>query len=582
MKLFKISNIALLIVLSSSMLFNSCTDLEEQIIDEIISEDINTVAGAELSLLASTYDKGEGIFANYGGTWCLQQMTTDEALLPARGEDWYDGGKWKTLHEFNWNENSPKVRDNWNNLNKAVAQAASTIDVLKNSSIPQKEQYLAEAKGLWVLYTYNIVDLFGQIPYRDPMNLSYSDVPEILNSVDALNICVTMLEEIIPSLAEFGQQSTHAGRFTKEAAYALLAKIYLNMAVYEDRYNESASFDFVSSGYMDEVIKYCDMLISSSKFELEDDYFEIFGVDNNNSSENIFAVIQKATGSNRGQNDFTYLSMGRNQKANPDNNRGSNATCTTPDYFATWDNNRTDPRFHKHTVKNGGVAFRNDGTDVSLPYNGVFHFNRGFQEGQQYGPIITDGAFEMDPNNSSNVLVQTLYTEKTPDLLLDFTRELNFDNSASAAFSQNQINRGIRVFKQEYDAENTRKYGGVDIAVFRLGMIYTMRAEAKFRKGDISGALADINKLRTSRWSIDIDGNQYYGEEINALTEEVLYNEMSYETYWEGERRQQMIRFGTYEDAYTAKAVSSPYLRIFPIPQSELDVNKGFDQNTGY
>jgi len=138
------------------------------------------------------------------------------------------------------------------------------------------------------------------------------------------------------------------------------------------------------------------------------------------------------------------------------------------------------------------------------------------------------------------------------------------------------------VFKFEYDAENSRKYGGVNIPLFRLGGIYTMRAEAKFRKGDVAGALEDINKLRVTRHSIDIDGKTYGGEKINSLDEKTLYNEISYELYWEGERRQQMVRFGTFDKAYTAKPASGPFRRIFPIPQSELDVNKDFVQNFGY
>lgn len=560
----------------------SCTDLEEQVIDEIVSEDISSVEGAEASLLSATYARCEDLFANYGGTWCLQQMSTDETVLPVRGEDWSDGGKWRAIHEFTWNASSVKVEDNWNTLNSAIAQAASTVDVIKNSTVENHELYLAEARAMWVLYTFNLVDLFGQVPYRDPMNLSYSEAPEILTAERAIRICIDVLLEVIPNLAEIGSNGTHCGRFTKEAAYALLAKIYLNKAVYEDRYNASSAFGFTSNACMDSVILYTDKLISSPHFELEDDYFEIFGVDNSNNPELIFAYIQSATGANTGRNDFTYLSMGRNQKANPDNNRGSNATCTTPDYYATWDANRDDPRFHKHTLKNGGEPFRNDGADYSLPYDGIFHFNRGFQEGQQYGPIITGGTFEMDPANAARVLVQKLYTEKTPTLAMDFTRELNFDDPAIAAFSQNQINRGVRVFKQEYDAENTRNTSGVDISVFRLGGIYTMRAEAKFRKNDVSGALADINKLRTSRWSIDAGGNKYYGESIPSLDEETLYNEISYELYWEGERRQEMIRFGTFDKSYTAKPETDPYFRVFPIPQSELDANKDFVQNEGY
>ncbi|MFT3739440.1 MAG: RagB/SusD family nutrient uptake outer membrane protein [Breznakibacter sp.] len=566
----------------SLCLLGSCTDLEEKILDEIIPDDISTVKGSEAALLSATYSCGEDVFASYGGPWCLQQMTTDETILPVRGEDWRDGGKWKALHEFTWNASSVKAEDVWLTLNKAVAQAASAIDVLKSSSIAERDLYLAEARGMWALYTYQLVDLYGQVPYRDPMNLDFAESPQIVDSKTAIDLCIGQIREALPYLGTARQNGIHAGRFSKEAAYALLAKIYLNKAVYDDRYNETSQFNFAQSGYMDSVIVYANKLIASTQFELEGDFFEIFGVTNYNNPEHIFSYLQMGTGPNTGRNEFTYLSMERNQKANPNNNRGTNATCTTPEYYATWDHNRNDPRFHKHTLKNGGVPFRNDGTDYSLPYDGIFHFNQGFQEGQQYGPIIKSGAFMMDPNDASRVLVQKLYTEKTPTLAMDFTRELDFDVPGDASFTQNQINRGVRVFKQEYDAENTRSNSGVDIPVFRLGGVYAMRAEARFRKGDATGALSDINELRTSRWSIDIDGNKYYGQPIESLTEEILYNEISYELYYEGERRQEMARFGTFDKAYSAKPATSPTYRVFPIPQSELDVNKDYIQNKGY
>lgn len=579
MKLVHLQTIVTIILIA---FFESCTDLEENILEEVIPDDLSQLDGAEASLLAGIYSHTERLFADFGNLWCLQQMSTDETVLPERGPDWGDGGKWKQIHEFTWTANSAKVLDSWRRLNTAVAQANNAINFLKDQNNVNSKLFLAEARGMWTLYTYNIADLFGQVPYRDPLDLLNYAVPTILSTQEAIDVCIQTLEEIIPNLAAYGEAKTHPGRFTKEAAYALLAKIYLNKAVYDDRYNASSNFDFAS--YMDKVITYTDLVINSGKFALESDYFKVFDVDNYKNSEHIFAVIQQVSGPNRGQNDITYSSMARIQKANPKNNRGVNATCITPDYYRTWEGNFDDPRFHKHTLKNGGEPYRNDGEDISLPYDRIFHFNRGFQEGQQFGPLLNEDKddFERDPADASRVLIQQYFTEKSPSTPLDFTIELNFSNPSSATFVLEEINRGVRVFKQEYDAEGGRRVSGMDWPIFRLGGVYTMRAEAKFRSGDIEGALADINLLRTSRWSIDIDGNQYFGTALTSLDEETLYNEISYELYWEGERRLEMIRFGTYENPYTAKPTSEPFRRIFPIPQSELDINPDFDQNIGY
>ena len=108
-----------------------------------------------------------------------------------------------------------------------------------------------------------------------------------------------------------------------------------------------------------------------------------------------------------------------------------------------------------------------------------------------------------------------------------------------------------------------------------------MRAEAYFRKGQTALALADINKLRTSRTREALYNNAP-GRPIASISEAVLYKEIGYELYWEMYRRPQMIRFGKFDLAYTAKPVSEPYRRVFPVPQSTIDVTKQFEQNMGY
>ena len=60
----------------------------------------------------------------------------------------------------------------------------------------------------------------------------------------------------------------------------------------------------------------------------------------------------------------------RNQKPSPAN-RGTNASCITPEFYHTWDNNHDDPRFHRHYQYADGTWFMNDGTDVSVPATSI-------------------------------------------------------------------------------------------------------------------------------------------------------------------------------------------------------------------
>jgi len=573
--------------LATALVFASCTKLDEKVLDEVLGNNASSPAGA----LAAAYDRlGDGTFVDHGAVFSLQEYTTDEAILATRGSDWGDGGKWRSMHEFTWASDNPIVTDNWNMLTNGITRSLTAIKQVSESSIAQKALFLAEAKGLLAFYTYTTLDLFGQAPYRDPMD---EKAPlEMKQAATEIDNLILQVESLIPDLATLGQQSTHNGRFTKEAAYGLLANMYLNRAVFKDRY--AASFNFNEKSVntaetdMDKVISYTSLLINSGKFSLLTNYFDNFAIKNSGGSELIFVVTQKIDYIHNGSNSFAYVCVERNQKPSP-LNRGTNAACISPEFYASWDGNHDDPRFERKYQYADGTWFMNNGpgsvpaTDLvpnSSPSVPWFHFNRGIMVGQQYGPKLTTGnAFEM--TSDGRIKVSELVMEKSTTTKMDFTPALNFTNPAQAVFAQDQINRGARCFKYEFDPEEGNGSSNVDIPLIRLGAIYTMRAEAYFRKGMVAEAMADINRLRTTRTREALYGNAP-GVAITSLNEATLYKEIAYETYWELLRRPQMIRFGKFEQPFSAKPTTQPFRRIFPIPQSTLDVTKSIKQNQGY
>ena len=55
------------------------------------------------------------------------------------------------------------------------------------------------------------------------------------------------------------------------------------------------------------------------------------------------------------------------------------------------------------------------------------------------------------------------------------------------------------------------------------------------------------------------------------------------EMFWEAVRRQDMIRFGVYTDEFQFHpADPSPHVKIFPIPESQINANPNLQQNPGY
>ena len=581
-------SIKILTIFSFIFLLNSCTDLDEVLLDEKPGNSVSDPAGS----LAAAYDRlGDGTFTDHGAVFSMQEYTTDEAILPTRGSDWGDGGKWRDMHEFTWSSSNAIVVGNWNLLTGGITRSLTAINSAEANTFPEKALFLAEAKALLAYYTYTTLDLYGQAPYRDPMD---AKAPlQILKADTQIDKLISDVEALLPDLADIGTQRTHHGRFTKQAGYAFLATMYLNRAVFKDRYNAASGFNFNEAAVtgsagtdMDRVIYYTSLLIDSGKYSLESDYFKNFARNNENGKELIFAISQKIDYIRNGSNSFAYVSMERNQRTSAAN-RGTNAACTTPEFYASWNGNHDDPRFEQHYQYADGTWFMNDGTDVSVPATDIvpkstnlpwFHFNRGIQAGLQYGPLLLpSGSLEMVGNR---IKVSPLFMEKKTTLRMDFTPSLTFADPTKSVFAQNEINQGARVFKYEFDPEGGNGNSNVDIPLFRLGGIYAMRAEAYFRKGSVGPAMDDLNKLRTGRKRESLYANAP-GKALTSLDSEQLYKELGFELYWELQRRPQSIRFGKFDLAGTAKAASQPFRRLFPIPQTVID-QKLFKQNQGY
>ena len=130
-------------------------------------------------------------------------------------------------------------------------------------------------------------------------------------------------------------------------------------------------------------------------------------------------------------------------------------------------------------------------------------------------------------------------------------------------------------------ASNTAE-GGVntDYPLFRLADVYLMMAEAVVRGGsgsDRATVLGYINDLQRRAY-----GNDSQKKEDAELTDTFILKERARELYWEGYRRTDLIRFGSFTtDKYLwqwkggekgGTAVNSKY-NIYPIPTTELTAN---------
>jgi hypothetical protein len=111
-----------------------------------------------------------------------------------------------------------------------------------------------------------------------------------------------------------------------------------------------------------------------------------------------------------------------------------------------------------------------------------------------------------------------------------------------------------------------------DYPVFRYADVLLMKAEALARQANTAGALPLVNQVR-SRAGL---------APLTAVTLEEIYDERGRELCWEGHRRQDMIRFGTFTQAHDFKPASGEHYKLFPIPAPALVTNPTLKQNPGF
>jgi hypothetical protein len=103
-----------------------------------------------------------------------------------------------------------------------------------------------------------------------------------------------------------------------------------------------------------------------------------------------------------------------------------------------------------------------------------------------------------------------------------------------------------------------------------------MKAEAIMRGGtDPLGqtALQIVNSVRTPRGVAA----------LTAITPAAMLAERGRELYWEGWRRNDLIRFEKFNDPVDQRPLQTDKTRtLYPIPQRAVDTNPNLKQNAGY
>lgn len=528
-----------------------CTKLNETILDETSSYGKTDKEIAE-GIIAPVYANLPNIFlhTNY---LALQEISTDEAILPYRGgTDWGDNGIYIAMHTHNFTTTDPNIRNTWTFLTQSISRSLTAITTLPTTKDPSAKTFLAEARGMRAYYNMMLLDLFGLVFVKEDATA----LSKIVRGSEAVEYIKAELLAAEPNL----ESNVTQGRLSKEACWGLLARLYLNSAVYSNIYGTQFTF---AAADMDKVIEYTDKIIAGNKYQFSPEYFSIFDDNNDSNKEIVFAVDQRAE--LNGHNRMAYFSLSGDQWPLPDfiNANGTDGPAITSDFYRSWvaaygavDPAVADPRFYKENL-----SIYSNPADSCVPA-AQFKINRGILRGQQYGLIKRNSAFVKCANGNMKVGPLFHDSRSRPTLAVNFTEKVDYTTEGSNYPS------GYRVSKYEYSRKSVsgRNFGEANIVILRLADVYLMRAEAKLRKNnDAAAALADVNTVRASRTARQVP------PALTTMTLDILFRERGFELYWECLRRTDMIRFGKYEGTWTEKTNTDVKKRIFPIPQTAVD-----------
>lgn len=462
--------------------------------------------------------------ALYGGTLNgIQGLTAYDCLSDNALNQWKWEGPGKFMQGTLLNTNSffsNPWRQSYNGINRVNAVIKNTEDISEELvPLTAKNDLLGQAYFLRALFYFNLSVYFEDVPLiTEPQILEEAYVAK--NSYS--EIYTQVVEDLKKAVAMLpnNRPGNEFGYATKGAALGLFARVQL--------YNKQYTGEHGVLNLTQQVM--------GLGYQLHPDYATLFKPESETSSEIVFSIrFLRGDDTNNGESfSKTYL---KNPKIDvrPMKNLAKDYYCTdglpinqSPLYSNADERANRDPRAAATIYFNGDV-------------------------------FMTDPVYTFRKAQSHTGYAQRKYIRNGPDA------------------------EGNSVWSQ----------GSQDFYCIRYADVLLMRAEAMAETGDVSGAAAmvDMVRARVNMPSIaQVEG-------LNAAVTpaemiEIVRHERRVELAMEGLRFMDIKRWGIVEQAFqtalidNAKNYQPAYngkkSEVFPIPQSELDVNKNLVQHPAW
>ncbi len=527
-------------------LATGCTDLNVDVKSQYTEYPTESKVALEAKM-ADVYYAFRSVLGNKYNRY--QTFASDEASGLSFDGDYYDGAENvnPTLHNFKAEDGT---LDYWADLAGGITKCNKAIDEFGEANDDLTLSYIAAARTMRAFYHFVLMDSFGDVPilnklYDDNEAISRSPRKEVAEFIEK------ELLESVPYLSTANDASTY-GKPNKWMAEALLVKLYINWGVYTC--GDVTSYDAASTANskLNDCVKYCDDIIKSGIFNLNDEYRSKFMYDNG---------VQIA--------DFIYA-----MPYDCVNAKGL--------YYGRY---RT---FRK--IDNGspvgyyGEKMKNSCAGI-MAMNPEFSSLFSLQGDDRNNAVLGGKVFVHDPITGKETSTPYMYKGEQLEFTQTITLKEGGEEQLNAGADANGWRQGWRSIKFY---PNPNEYAGYsrnqsnDVPIFRYADILLTKAEAILRGATATGddtPQSLFNQIRN-----------YVGAPLLDHTPSLdeLLDERGRELFDENWRRNDMIRFGTFENEYGFHKKGFPNARfdktcrIYPVPQSVLNENTNWKQNAGY
>ena len=518
----------------------SCTDLDVDVKSKY-TEYPNDPVAIEGKMSDVYYSFRQTLGNNYNR---VQTFSSDEATGVSFGTDYFDKGEniHPSIHNFMSGDDPANY---WTDLASGITKCNKIIEEFKETP-----KVAAPARLMRAFYHFILMDSYGDVPVLDHLP---ADNEAVVRSPrkEVAEFIEKEVKECLPDLSDKNDASTY-GKPNKWMAEALLVKLYINWGVYTC--GDVTKYDVATTknSKLDECVKYCDDIIGSGLFNLNDPYRKKFMFDNGPQIKDFIYAMPYDKVSAQGLLYGRYRAFRRIDDGDTQGYYGGKmgkscaGICAMNPEFADLFCLEGDDR--NDAVLKGKVFIHDaiTGEETDKPY-----IYKGTQLELTKTITLQEGG------------LATLNCGATPD-------------------GWRQGYRSIKFYPNPNEYSTYNRYQSNDVPIFRFADIILTKAEAIKRgatatNGDTPQSL--FNQIRSYVHAPQLDHDPSLQE---------ILDERGREFFDENWRRNDMIRFGTFESEYGFHKHSNPdarfdkTCRILPVPDDILKENTNWEQNPGY